>query len=171
MFFNPFGTPNLSKPVVAAVKGYCLGGGINRILNRCDIRIAGAGAKFGMPEVATGLMDLATPMAYQNVPTCFLAELFFTADPVPAERALQFGLINMVVPDDDVMTKALEVARRIVRHPPEAVQHTKRNLLKTMEPKESAFVWEHYFRYSLESKGKADELRAWVQKHESEPEK
>lgn len=167
MLLNEWGTPNLSKPVIAAVRGYCLGAGLNLVLMRCDIRIAGESSLFGMPEVARGVMDITTPFAYQNIPTCFLAELFFTGDPVPAERTLRFGLVNMVVPDEEVMPRALEMARRIARHSPQAVRYTKRNLLKTMEPKEAAFVWENYLRMrSFASRDALEGMRSWVEGRE-----
>lgn len=139
---NVHGTHDIIKPMIAAVRGYCLGGGLNLVLTLCDIRIAGEGARFGMPEVARGVIDLTTPFAGEHLPRTFLAELLFTADPVDAERAREAGLVNEVVPDDEVLPAALAVARRIVRHSPAAVQATKLNLLKTFEATESARRWE-----------------------------
>ncbi|MBI2872436.1 MAG: enoyl-CoA hydratase/isomerase family protein [Chloroflexi bacterium] len=167
VFTSDWGTPELRKPVVAAVHGYCLGAGLNLCLLRCDIRIAGEGTKFGMPEVARGILDLATPFGYQNIPYCFIAELCFTADMVSAERAHHFGLVNMVVPDAQVLPTAMDVARRIARHPPSAIQFTKANLLKTLEPPAAAFPYEQYLRqqsfYSPEAR---EGMRAWVERQE-----
>jgi len=65
---------------------------------------------------------------------------------VSAERALQGGLVNAVVPDDEVMPAAIRMAERIARHPPVAVQATKLNYLKTFEATSAAVVWEQRLR-------------------------
>ncbi|MFN3973928.1 MAG: enoyl-CoA hydratase/isomerase family protein [Dehalococcoidia bacterium] len=165
VFTSEWGTPPLYKPVIGAVHGYCLGAGLNLVLMRCDIRIAAEGTKFGLPEVARGVMDLITPFGYQNIPTCFLAEMCYTADLVDAQRALQFGMLNIVVPSERLMPTALEIAQRIAQHSPRAVQMTKENLLQVMAPPDRAFIREHLLREQSFSAPDAQEgMRAWVEK-------
>ncbi|MGE3855601.1 MAG: enoyl-CoA hydratase/isomerase family protein [Dehalococcoidia bacterium] len=143
---NPYGTTDLIKPMVAAIRGYCLGAGLNLVATRCDIRIAGESAQFGMPEVARGTISRTVPFALEGLSRAFLAELLFTGDPVSAERALQGGLVNAVVPDDEVMPAAIRMAERIARHPPVAVQATKLNYLQTFRATPAAVVWEQRLR-------------------------
>jgi len=143
---NEHGTLDLIKPMVAAINGYCLGAGLNLVATRCDIRIAGQSAQFGMPEVARGTISRTVPFALEGLSRAFLAELLYTGDNVSAERALQAGLLNAVVPDDEVMAAAIRMAERIARHPPTAVQATKLNYLKTFEATQAAVVWEQRLR-------------------------
>ncbi|MBI4232923.1 MAG: enoyl-CoA hydratase/isomerase family protein [Chloroflexi bacterium] len=146
VFTGPGNVPPLTKPVIGAAHGYCIGAGVNLLFLRCDIRVCGESTRFAMPEVARGIMDLSTPFAFENIPTCFLSELFYTADYVDAQRAYHFGMVNYVVPDDQVLLKALDLAERIAQHPLPALQATKQNLLSAMQPRDGAFVLEELLR-------------------------
>ncbi|MBM3948998.1 MAG: enoyl-CoA hydratase/isomerase family protein [SAR202 cluster bacterium] len=167
VFMDPMGTPSLMKPVVAAVHGYCLGAGLNLILMRCDIRICGESTKFGMPEAERGIINVVTPFAYNNIPTCFLSELVYTCDMVSAQRAHHFGVVNTLVPDDQVFPAALRMAQRIAQQSPRAIRLTKEALQRSVEPPPTAFVWERYLTsksfYSPESQ---EGMRAFVEKRE-----
>lgn len=143
---NGYGTTDLIKPLVAAIRGHCLGAGLNLVATRCDIRIAGESALFGMPEVARGTISRTVPFALEGLSRALISELLLTGDPIPAERALHGGLVNAVVPDDQVMAEAIRVAERIARHPPVAVQATKLNYLRTFQATEAAVVWEQRLR-------------------------
>lgn len=143
---NEHGTADLIKPMIAAINGYCLGAGLNLVATRCDIRIAGESAQFGMPEVARGTMSRTVPFAIEGLSRAFLSELLYTADHVSAQRALQGGLINAVVPDDEVMPAAIRMAERIARHSPTAIRATKLNYLKTFEATPAAVAWEQRLR-------------------------
>lgn len=105
---------NLPMPVIAAVNGFALGGG-NELSMACDIRIASDKAKFGQPEVGLGI----TPGygGTQRLPRLIglgLAKyLNFTADIVDAETALKWGLVDFVVPGEELMAKALEMAHKM----------------------------------------------------------
>ncbi len=162
---NEYGTPDVIKPLIAAVHGHCLGAGLNLVATRCDIRIAGQSALFGMPEVARGTIDLTTPFALEGLSRAFLSELLFTGDPVTAERAYEAGLINAVVPDDEVMAAAVRMAERIALHSPAAVRATKLNLLKTFEATAAAEVWEQRLRERVSGSDETREgMQAFVEK-------
>lgn len=162
---NEFGTADVIKPLVAAVNGYCLGAGLNLVATRCDIRIAGESALFGMPEVARGTIDRTVPFALEGLSRAFLSELLFTGDPVSAQRAREAGLVNEVVPDDEVMPAAIRMAERIARHSPTAVRATKLNLLKTFEATPSAVAWEMRLRERVSGSNETREgMQAFVEK-------
>ena len=162
---NEYGTPDVIKPLIAAVTGYCLGAGLNLVATRCDIRIAGESALFGMPEVARGTIDLTTPFALEGLSRAFLSELLYTGDPVTAQRAYEAGLINAVVPDEDVMSAAVRMAERIAQHSPPAVRATKLNLLKTFAATPAALVWEQRIGERISGSGGTREgMQAFVEK-------
>ncbi|MCC7273406.1 MAG: enoyl-CoA hydratase/isomerase family protein [Alphaproteobacteria bacterium] len=111
------------KPIVGAVKGYCLGQGMIYLLHLTDIRIAGENAQFGLPEIAYGMGGAGgTTRLSRHLPHTAAMWMLLTGDPMPAADALRFDLVNKVVPVADVMAEAEAVAARIVRHPPLAVR-------------------------------------------------
>ena len=115
------------KPVVAAVHGYCIGGGIN-LVSACDIRLASADAKFSVRETRVAIVcDLG---ALQRLPRIIgvghVAELAYTGKDIDAERARQMGLVNDVLPDAEAVVKAAhDMASEIAANSPLAVQGTK----------------------------------------------
>ncbi|MGI6211868.1 MAG: enoyl-CoA hydratase/isomerase family protein [Anaerovoracaceae bacterium] len=117
---------DLPFPTIAAICGYALGGGMELALT-CDLRIAGEGAKMGFPEVTLGIFPGAggTIRAPKLIGAAFAKELIFSGDAVTAERALQMGLVNRVVPDDQVLAEAMKLAGRIARRGPVAVRMVK----------------------------------------------
>jgi enoyl-CoA hydratase len=115
------------KPVIAAVHGYCIGGGVD-LIAACDIRLASADAVFSVREAKVAIVaDLGS---LQRLPAIIsaghLAELAFTGKDVSAERAHQIGLVNDVAADaDGVLKAAYELAAEIAANSPVAVQGTK----------------------------------------------
>ncbi|HZU79098.1 MAG TPA: crotonase/enoyl-CoA hydratase family protein [Acidimicrobiales bacterium] len=115
------------KPVVAAVHGYCIGGGVD-VISACDIRLASADAVFSVRETKVAIVaDLGS---LQRLPRIIgsghVAELAYTGKDIPAERAAQIGLVNDVLPDLDALHKAAqELAEEIAANSPLAVQGTK----------------------------------------------
>jgi enoyl-CoA hydratase len=113
---------NLPKPVVAAINGYALGGGLELAM-ACDIRIASTKAKLGQPEVKLGV----TPgfAGTQRLPRLVgfgrAKELLLVGEPIDAETAQSYGLVNRVVEPDDLMDAAKETARQIAARGPSAV--------------------------------------------------
>ncbi|OLR56322.1 hypothetical protein BHK98_09740 [Hornefia porci] len=116
----------LRIPTVSAIEGYALGGGMELAL-ATDIRIAGEGAKMGFPEVSLGIFPGAggTIRAPRLIGAAFAKELIFSGEAVTAERALQMGLVNRVVPDDRVFAEAYRLAGKIARRGPVAVRRAK----------------------------------------------
>src|ERR1700710_1006761 len=98
-------------PVVAAVKGFCVGGGIGLVGN-ADVIVASDDAKFGLPEVERGALGAATHLS-RLVPQHLMRRLFFTAATVDAETLRHFGSVHEVVPRADLDESALRVARDI----------------------------------------------------------
>ena len=119
----------LPFPAVAAVKGYCLGGGCELAMC-CDLRVAGEGAKFGQPEVALGIIPAAggTQRLPRLVGLGRAKDLVLTGRIIGAAEALEMGLVNRVVPDDEVLAAARELAGQILRNGALAVRLAKMNL-------------------------------------------
>ena len=122
------------KPVIAAIHGYCIGGGVD-LISACDIRLASADAKFSIRETKIAIVaDVGT---LQRLPSIIgkghVAELALTGKDIDAERARQIGLVNDVFPDaDGVLKGAREMAAEIAANSPIAVQGTK-HVLKACE--------------------------------------
>ena len=115
------------KPVIAAINGACLAGGMETVL-ATDIRIAAPHASFGLPEVKRALIPFAGSLARlpRQVAHCHAMELLLLGDSVGAEEALRMGLINRVVPADEVLPTAMDFARRIAANGPAAIRAVKR---------------------------------------------
>lgn len=111
------------KPVIAAINGACLAGGLELAL-ACDIRVAAEGATFGLPEVRWGLMPGAggTQRLPRAIPMSIAMEMILTAQPIDARRALSAGLVSAVVTRDELEGSAMELASRIAANAPLAVQ-------------------------------------------------
>ena len=119
----------LWKPIVAAVNGYCTAGGME-MLGGVDIRVACPEAKFAVMEPKRGLFagGGTTVRLPRQIPFPHAMEFLLCADLVPASRALEMGLLNAVVPRDQLLDKAYEYARRIAANAPLAVQATKQSV-------------------------------------------
>lgn len=105
----------MEKPVIAAVNGFALGGGCELAMC-CDMRIASTNAKFGQPEVGLGITPGfgGTQRLPRLIPSGMARQLLFTADTINAEEAFRLGLVNKVVPKDELMQVARGIATRIV---------------------------------------------------------
>jgi cyclohexa-1,5-dienecarbonyl-CoA hydratase len=115
-------------PVVAAVRGRCLGGGFE-VVQAADVVVAGEGAVFGQPEVVLGVTaPAACVLLPRRGPAGLAAELIFTGDSITATRALEAGLVNRVVADERVESEALALAQRMARHSAAALRLCKRTL-------------------------------------------
>jgi len=117
---------NLEKPVIAAVNGFALGGGCELAL-ACDIRIAAEGAKFGQPEPGLGFLPGAggTQRLPRLVGAAKAKELIFTGDIIGAAEAEKIGLVNKIVPPQELMNAAFEMAGKIMKKGPLAIKMAK----------------------------------------------
>jgi enoyl-CoA hydratase/carnithine racemase len=114
------------KPIIAAVNGVAYGGGCELALH-ADIIIAGEKASFGQPEVRVGVMPGggATQRLMRAVGKYHTMMMVLTGEPISGVRAAQMGLASEAVPDAQVLTRAIEVAKTIASMPPIAIQFTK----------------------------------------------
>lgn len=121
----------LYKPIIAAVNGFCTAGGME-MLGGVDIRVACPEAKFAVMEPKRGLFagGGTTVRLPRQIPFPLAMEFLLCADLVDAERAFQMGLLNAVVPREELLDTAYDYARRIVANAPLAVQATKRSVLE-----------------------------------------
>ncbi|HEX3012622.1 MAG TPA: enoyl-CoA hydratase-related protein [Syntrophomonadaceae bacterium] len=117
---------NLRQPVIAAMEGYALGGGLELAL-ACDLRIAAANAKFGLPEINLGIFPGAG--GTQRLPRLIGAgrakQIIYLGKMIDAPTALQYGLINQMV-EDDVKSKALNLAQKLAAKAPVALKLAKK---------------------------------------------
>lgn len=122
----------LRKPLVAAVEGFAIAGG-SEILQATDIRVAAESAVFGVAEVKLGLFPLgaSTVRLRRQIPYTIAADMLLTGRTITAEEAHRYGLIGYVTPDGQALDKALEIATRIARNGPVAVQAILRALRET----------------------------------------
>jgi enoyl-CoA hydratase len=122
------------KPMIAAVNGLCVAGGFELMLGT-DIRIASSEAVFGLAEVKWGIIPAAGSIIRlpRQIPWVSAMQLILTGDTIDATRAREIGLVNEVVAREAVLDRALEVAHRIARNGPVAVQTAKRIAVDSLE--------------------------------------
>lgn len=113
---------SLSKPVIAAVNGFALGGGLELAM-ACHIRYASENAKLGLPEVTLGLIPGygGTQRLPKLVGKGLANEIIFSAKMIPAQRAKEIGLVNEVFPIEELLTKTKELAKTIANNSPMAI--------------------------------------------------
>lgn len=124
----------LPVPTIAAMEGYALGGGLELALT-CDIRLCGESAKLGFPEIGLGIMPGAggTIRAPRLIGKAKAMELIFTGSLLSAADAERIGLVNRVVPDDEVFPAAMKMAAKIAGKSRVALEVSKRTILAGME--------------------------------------
>lgn len=118
------------KPTIAAVNGFALGGGTELIL-ATDIRVLADSARLGLPEITLGLFPGAggTQRLIRQIPPCRAKEIMFTGEQISAGEAVAIGLANKVVPKDQVLPAAKEIAAKIAAKSPLVLKLLKRTLL------------------------------------------
>ena len=124
----------ISKPIIAAVSGYCLGGG-NELAMNCDIIIASETATFGQPEVNVGIMPGAggTQRLTRAVGKYKAMEMILTGKSISAEEAYRAGLVNRVVPTESLMGEAKKVANEIASKPTISVRAAKEAISRAQD--------------------------------------
>jgi E-phenylitaconyl-CoA hydratase len=122
------------KPIIAAVNGYCLGGGMTLLL-ATDVRLAAPHATFSLAEVKRGVVagNGGTQRILSQLPYAIGMEMVLTGDAMDAETAARWGLINRVVPADKLMDEAMAVAVKIAANAPLAIQAAKELAIRARE--------------------------------------
>ncbi len=155
-------------PVIAAVHGYCLGGGIG-IAGNADIVVASEDATFGLPEVDRGALGAATHLS-RLVPQHRMRSMVYTAQPATAAELAQYGSVLRVVPREQLVDAALEVAGEIATKSPTILRRAKESL-NGIDPVDvrRSYRFEQGFTYELHVAGVADEQRAaFVEKRDAD---
>jgi enoyl-CoA hydratase len=118
---------NFPAPVIAAINGFALGGGLELALS-CDIRLASENARLGLPEVSLGIIPGygGTQRLSRTINPGDAKKLVYTADMIKADKALQLGLVQEVLPLDKLMERAYELAKKIASNAPIGVRGAKK---------------------------------------------
>ncbi|NYJ01210.1 enoyl-CoA hydratase [Nocardioides thalensis] len=145
-------------PVVAAVNGFCLGGGVGLVGN-ADCVVASDDAYFGVPEVNQGALGAATHMA-RLVPQQMMRRLYFTARTIKAADLVAFGTVLEVVPREELLDAAMKVAGEIAAKDTRVIRAAK-EALNGIDPIDvnKSYRWEQGFTFELNLMGVSDELR------------
>jgi enoyl-CoA hydratase len=153
--------------VIAAIKGFALGGGCELAI-ACDLRVLGESAKMGQPEVKLGIIPAAggTYRLPRLIGLGLARELVYTGRMVDAQEALRIGLANAVVPDAEVVPKALALAGEIAQNGRLAVRGAKRALNALSRPgQENALAFESSVQATLfDSDDKKARMDAFLHK-------
>jgi enoyl-CoA hydratase/carnithine racemase len=145
-------------PVIAAVQGFCLGGGIGLVGN-ADVVVASDDARFGLPEVDRGALGAATHLA-RLVPQHLMRAMYFTAATVTAQTLAHYGSVYRVVPRDELDDAALAVARDIAAKDTRVIRAAKEALNGIdVQPVHRSYRFEQGFTFELNLAGVADEHR------------
>ena len=155
-------------PVIAAVHGFCLGGGIGLVGN-ADMVVASEDATFGLPEVDRGALGAATHLA-RLVPQHQMREMVYTAEAVGAAELYRYGSLSAVVPRAELEGAARDLAARIAQKSPTILRRAKESLngIDPVDVKRS-YRFEQGFTYELHVRGVADEQRqAFVDKRQAD---
>ncbi|HET6781222.1 MAG TPA: enoyl-CoA hydratase-related protein, partial [bacterium] len=161
----------IGKPIIAAVNGFCLGGGCELAM-LCDIILAAEAARFGQPEITLGIMPGAggTQRLPRAVGKHRAMELILTGKQISAQVAHNWGLVNRVVPGEMLMDEARALAREIAEKAPVAVRLAKEAILKSLDsPLETGLDHERKLFYLLFSTQDKDEgIEAFLSKRKPE---
>jgi enoyl-CoA hydratase len=145
-------------PVIAAVQGFCLGGGVG-LAGSADIVIAADDATFGLPEVDRGALGAATHLA-RLVPQQLMRAMVYTCEPVPALDLVKYGTVLDVVPKEQLRERARALAGKIAAKHPEILRLAKQSLngIDPVDVKRS-YRYEQGFTFELNLTGVSDDAR------------
>jgi enoyl-CoA hydratase len=131
---------HVSKPVIAAVNGLALGGGLELAIS-CDMIIASEKAKFGVPEINLGLLPgFAIVRLHQIIGRSKSKEMTMTGEPISAEEALRLNLVSKVVPHEKLMDEAMELAGKIASKPAIAIRLAKSSINRMLGGEEIVYA-------------------------------
>lgn len=162
-----------SKPIIAAVNGFALGGG-TEIALACDIVVASEKASFGLPEVKRGIIAGAGGLLRlpRQIPLKIALEYILTGDGISVEVAERWGLVNYVVPHEQLLDRAYEIAEKIAKNAPVALKASKDiayhalDVPLTREP-EAWEINEHYVEIVMQSEDAIEGPKAFAAKREA----
>jgi enoyl-CoA hydratase len=158
---------SLKKPVIAAVNGYALGGGTEVVLS-CDFSIASDQARFGLPETILGVIPGwgATQRAARLIGTAHTKELIFTGALIDARTACEIGLINRVIPHEQLMDNVLQLAQKIGEQSPLALSMAKKIINEGMDKslREGCSLETEVFSSLFDSHDQKEGMKAFLEK-------
>lgn len=159
----------LTKPLIAAVNGACLGGGCE-MLQQTDIRIAEEQATFGLPEAKLGLIAGAgsTVRLKRQIPYTKAMEMILTGEPLTAQEAYHFGLVGHVVAKGESLNKAHEIAARVAANGPLAVRNAKASILASgwLDDSDARRIEQRFVVEVIRSEDAREGLAAFAAKRE-----
>lgn len=159
------------KPLIAAVSGFALGGGCELMMH-CDMVIASETAKIGQPEIKIGVMPGAggTQRLTRTVGKVRAMEMVLTGKYISAEEALQFGLVNKVVPVEFYLSEAIELAKQISELSPVALQLAKEAVLQSFNSTldEGLLFERKNFYLTFSSEDQKEGMKAFIEKRKAE---
>ncbi|MHB1909261.1 MAG: enoyl-CoA hydratase-related protein [Nitrososphaerales archaeon] len=158
---------DIGKPIIAAINGYCLGGGLELAMT-CDILIAGENTKLGQPEINIGVMPGAggTQRLTRAIGKYKAMDLILTGRQISAREAFEFGLLSRVVPDESCLVEAKRIAEEIGAKSPLALRVAKECVKKSFETNLSdglEFERKNFYLL-LGSEDKAEGMKAFTEK-------
>ena len=155
------------KPLIAACNGLTYGGGLELAL-ACDMVIASENATFALPEVTVGLCPGGggTQRLPRVIPRRIAAEMLFTGKPIDAQEAYRIGLVNKVVPRDELMTEAKKLAETICQAAPLAVRTAKEAMMRGLDMSlaEGLRLEDDFQRYIMSTKDFEEGITAFREK-------
>ena len=159
------------KPIISAVNGFALGGGCELALST-DVIVAGEGAQFGQPEIRVGIIPGGggTQRLVRAIGKYRAMKLLLTGEFVAAQDALEMGFVSEVVPDAEVLERAMKLAGKIVRQPPLAVKLTKEVVNAGLDASlETGLILERKaFEILFDSEDQKEGMRAFIEKRKPE---
>jgi enoyl-CoA hydratase len=159
------------KPIIAMINGFCLGGGCELALG-CDIRIASEKAKFGQPEINLGIIPGGggTQRLARLVGEGMAMQMILSGDMITAQQAKEIGLVNEVVPADQLETRTMELANKIAEKSPIALQMAKESVknAQRMNLREGLEMEIQRFCICFSSEDKEEGVRAFLEKRKPE---
>jgi enoyl-CoA hydratase len=161
---------DLDRPTIAAVNGLAYGGGCELAI-ACDFRIMAEEATIGVPEIKIGILPGAggTQRLSHMLPPAIAKQMIYLGDPLTSQKALQYGLVNEVVPAARVLEVALDLARRLMKMPPLAVRSGKLLVHAGMNSdlKTGIEAERHALAFLFGTEDRAEGMGAFLQKREA----
>lgn len=157
---------DIPKPVIAAIPGIAYGGGFEICL-WCDFRIASENARFAAAYIKRGIFSgsilLPWVIGFNRA-----REMVLTGEPIDAQEALRVGIVNMVVPHDELQATAMQFARKLAKGPTKAIGYSKNFLWQTIVMNEMVLVdlAMHWLRLSMETEDIKEGVQAFLEKRE-----